>query len=247
MQLRQKSKRGVLAGACLFTALMLGGCGAAFPNLSDQQLDQAGEYAANLLLKYDSNNRRRLLSEEEMAKEEQRRAAWAVKPVDEEALPETEQTGNPAIGDTETGEEKPTVYGKLEDFYEFPQEIGIEYTGYEVGKSYPADQSSFFSLDAAAGKEILALKFRLTNRGEGAQKIDLMNRQGSYRVTVNGSYSRAQLTTLLDNDLATYQGTLLPGAAQELVLLIEIEQGTEISSLSIRLKNDAIESTIRLE
>lgn len=245
----RKCGRVLYTGAALMLACLLGGCGGDFPQLSDEQMDAAGEYAANLLLKYDSDYRRRLMTLEEMEKESQKRAAWAVKPPAEEGTQEQQpveiipQPGDNTGGLPDTG----IKYGTLEDYFAFPDGVDIRYTGYRVCNSYPEDQSSFFSLDASAGKDILAIEFELSNQGEAAQTIDLMNRKGSYRITVNGSYSRSQLTTLLDNDMATFQGRVLPGEVQQLVLLAEIDEGMEVSTLTIRLKNDAIESTIQLK
>lgn len=240
--------RGILTGICFLTALLIAGCGEAVPDLNDEQTSLVGEYAANILLKYDSNHRQRLMSEEEIKKEEERRAAWEVRipSADDPEVPE--KPSNSSKPEQGTGEKQPAEYGKLEDFYDFTDEVGIEYTGYYVCSSYLEGQADVpFTLDAAQGKEILVLKFLLKNNSDALQKVDLIKRNDFYRVTVNGNYSRTPLTTLLDNDLSTFRGELMPGASQEIVLLTEIEQGTEISSLTIRLKNESSESTILLK
>lgn len=238
--------RVILMGLSFLMALLITGCGETVPDLNDEQTNLVGEYAANVLLKYDSNHRKRLMSEEEIKKEEERRAAWDVRipPAEDPEVPEkpVKPSGQ------EAGEKQPTEYGKLEDFYDFADEVGIEYTGYYVCSSYLEVQDDVpLTLDASQGKEILVLKFQLKNNTDALQKVDLMRRNDSYRVTVNGDYSRTPLTTVLDNDLNTFQGSLMPGASQEIVLLTEIEQGTQISSLKIRLKNESKESTVLLE
>lgn len=247
-RLKALRKKGLMAGLAFLSAVTLGACGGDFPELNDQQIDEAGEYAANLLLKYDSDHRRRLLSIEEMKKESDRRDAWLVKLPEEEKeeILKPEET-KPSQDSQGIKPEEQKKYGRLEDFYDFQDGIAIQYLGFTVCSSYPEDSSSFFSLDASEGKEILVLRFELSNSGEAAQQVDLMNRKGSYRITVNGDYTRGQLTTLLENDLATYQNKLTPGEKQEVVLLTEIEKGTEIQNLVLRLKNDSIESTILLK
>lgn len=241
--------RGILTGICFLTALLIAGCGEAVPDLNDEQTNLVGEYAANVLLKYDSNHRQRLMSEEEIKKEEERRAAWEVRIPSEEDPEVPEKPSNPSKPEQGTGEKLPAEYGKLEDFYDFTDEVGIEYTGYSVCASYLDGQADVpLTLDAATGKEILVLKFLLKNNSDALQKVDLIKRNDSYRVTVNGNYSRTPLTTfLLDNELSTFQGELMPGDSREVVLLTEIEQGTEISSLTLRLKNESMESTILLK
>lgn len=242
---------GILTGISFLTAMLISGCGETMPDLSNEQINLVGEYAANVLLKYDSHHRGRLMSEEEIEKEMARRAAWEVKipsAEDPETSKKPSETSKPSEPGQEAGEKPPVEYGKLEDFYDFTDEVGIEYTGYDVCTSYleGLDDTSL-ALDAAPGKKILVLKFLLKNNSDALQQIDMLRRNDSYRVTVNGDFSRTPLPTLfLDNDLSTFQGALMPGASQETVLLIEIDQGTQISSLTIRLKNEEKESTILL-
>ena len=91
------------------------------------------------------------------------------------------------------------------------------------------------------------MKFLLTNGSEGSQQIDLTSQKNTYRITVNETYSRTSLPTFLENDLTNYQGKLMPGASEELVLLIEVESDTVVSSMKMRVKNDQIAYTILLE
>lgn len=237
--------RGFLAGALLLAALPFAGCGSRLPNLNDGQMDQVAEYAANLLIKYDSNNRMRLMSEEEMQKEEEKRAAWDVPYPSAEP---TESPEDPKGSENQGSEEKPDVppvqYGALEDLFELPSGVGIQYTGYFTSERYPDDLTGF---DASAGMEILALQFVLQNDTDATQNIDLLNQDITYRITVNGSNTSSQMLTMLDNDLATYQGKIPSGDSLELVLLTEIEEGTEVNSLTMRGKKADGESTILLK
>lgn len=237
--------RVFFAGTLLLAALSLAGCGVKLPNLSDEQMDQVGEYAANLLLKYDSNNRMRLMSEEDMKLEEARRAAWTVK---YPTVDKTESPREPQKTDKEDTkkpvETQPVKYGNLEDMYEFPSGVSIRYTGYAVYDSYPDDLGGF---DATEGKEILALQFVLQNNTDATQSIDFLNQGIIYRITVNSDYARSQMLTMLENDLGTYQGKIASGDSKELVLLTEIDRGEEINSLTMRGENAAIETTIQLK
>lgn len=249
MRFRKIFARVSSVAMCLMI-LTLCGCSDDFPKLSDEQMDQAGEYAAVTLLRYDASNRSRLLSEEQIKLADERKAAWqqAANTVYEEPeVPDETITAPEHGGANSDGIPAEPVYDNLEDYFVLPDGVSIQYTGYQLCNSYSEDEGSFFSLDATAGKEILVLKFQLKNTGISNQFVDLWNRKGSYKITVNKSYTRAQLTTMLMNDLSTFEGTIPAGSAQEVVLLTEVEKGTDITSMTLKMKNDAIECTILLK
>ena len=54
------------------------------------------------------------------------------------------------------------------------------------------------------------------------------------------------MTTWLLDDLATFQGVIPAEGSASAVLLIEVEDGTEISTVSLKLKSDSNVCTIRL-
>ena len=180
-----------------------------------------------------------------MQKEEEKRAAWDVQYPSAEP---TESPEDPKGSESQVSEVKPDVppvqYGALEDLFELPSGVGIQYTGCFTAERYPDDLTGF---DASAGMEILALQFVLQNDTDATQNIDLLNQDITYRITVNGSHTSSQMLTMLDNDLATYQGKIASGDGLELVLLTEIEEGTEVSSLTLRGKKADGESTILLK
>ena len=66
------------------------------------------------------------------------------------------------------------------------------------------------------------------------EKIDLLNTNSRYIITVNDSIRANALTTMLPNDMSTYAETLEPGQTQELVLLLEVnEDGSKSEALVI--------------
>lgn len=241
--------RTLLGVACLAFALFLGGCGYDYPQLSAEDTDRVSEYAANLLLKYDSGNRSRLLSLEEMEKEKERLAAWEVPQI--QPTPEASPDPNDGnIGGTEGGEKEQNPeqkYSRLEDFYGLPDGVEISYSSFDQMQSYEPSNASFFSLEAQKGKELLVLYFDLNNTTDGAQSIDFLSDHATYLITVNNSFTRVKLTTLLDNDLATYQGKLMPGESQKLVLLAEIDEGMDITSLILWMKKEDQDALVLLK
>lgn len=245
-------KKGAYTAAfLLIAALTLGGCGGEYPDLSDEQVERAGEYAAMMLLKYDSLNRSRLMSIEAMQKEDARREAWAKaaresKRQDAEESKEEKEKPGQNSGDSYTVIDNTGSVSSLSDGILLPAGVEIDYKGYSLQDQY-SEGNSGFAITASKGTKLLVLKFGLSNKNDGSESVDLMEQDNSFVITVNGNYSRRTLMTLLDNDMASYMGKLMPGESTELVLMIEVEQGMSVESLRIKVKNDRIECTIPLE
>lgn len=241
-------KKKIVAVVCIIP-LLLSGCNSEFPDLTDEQAKVIGEYAAVTLLKYDANNRSRLVDlsqvEEKPVAEitpevekqpelEPPKEPEAVKPVDPEK-PEQNAKGEEAVS-------------SIEEFLDLPEGVSVSYVGYDLCQSYQDKDSLYFIIEASEGKELLVAKFELTNDSSAAQEINLLDRRDNYRLTVNESYTRTTLTTLLENDLSTYMGTLESGVSKEVVLLIEVDaaDATNVQNISLNLKNELKTCTIQL-
>lgn len=69
----------------------------------------------------------------------------------------------------------------------------------------------------------------------------------AFSVTVNGEYTAAAQTTILPNDLSTFQGSLLAGESGDTVLLFEIPQEiSAVSDLSLKVTMNGSQNTIKL-
>jgi hypothetical protein len=79
----------------------------------------------------------------------------------------------------------------------------------------------------------------MSNNSGADQEINIFEKNPVCKVTVNGNYTRTALVTMLTNDLSTYMDTLNAGAAEEVVLLIEIDESmaSEINTVSLTMKN----------
>lgn len=244
-------RKKTVAVMCIMT-LMLSGCGSEFPNLTDEQAKEIGEYAAVTLLKYDANSRSRLVdlsqveeesveeSVPEVEKQPEAMESESSKELEVEQLVEPEQPERPV--------EPENMAASMEEFLELPEGVSISYKEYEMCQSYQEEGSLYFALEASAGKELLVTKFDLRNESSDTQEINLLDRRDNYRLMVNESYTRTALTTLLANDLSTYIGTLEPGASVEVVLLIEVDaaEATNVQTISLNLKNELKTYTIQL-
>lgn len=230
--------------------LMLAGCGSSFPDMTLDEEQAIGEYAAKLLLKYDANNRSRLVSREEVAALESQ-----LEQTVQNWIPEQTHEGMGPVDDTpiiEIGQETSgnVSTGSLEGFYELADGIKVTYQGTEICESYSqdGDANAYFALDASEGKKLLVLKFRIENQSQAEQNIDLLSKSGIIKVTVNGN-SYSALTTMLMEDMSTYMGDVPADGSIDTVLLAEIDGGVadNISSLTLNLKNDSKKCTIQLQ
>lgn len=242
-------KRNIICGALLCTMMLsMTACGNEIPDLTEEESQRIGEYAAVTLLKYDANNRSRLVEPEVVIAKLEKDAAKEAARAEREAA-KSEET---ASGTTEvtmpTAQED--IIASMDDFFALPEGVTLTYEDYLVADSYPEDGSAdeYFALDASQGKKLLVLRFDLTNETEQEQTIDLLNTNSGYIITVNGSTRANALTTMLPNDMSTYAETLNPGENQELVLLLEVNEdvANEVQNIALQLKNASNEYTIQL-
>lgn len=234
-------KKGI-AVMCL-TALLLSGCGAVMPDMTDEEASAIGEYAAIKLLKYDASSRSRLVDFAQLEEQGPTRQP-EVRPSEPEQ-PSAPEPETPVIDNTAAGE---TSAESMESFLELPEGLRLIYTGYEQSSNYQEDPSSYFALEASEGKELLILHFSMQNDSDGGQPVDLFDSKATYRVTVNGNYSRTALTTMLSNDLTTYMGTVSAGGAEDVVVLIEVEPEKmgSVDSLTLNLKKGSQSYVMRI-
>lgn len=231
-------------------AVFLTGCGSDFPDMTQEEEQMVGEYAANVLLKYDANNRSRLVSREIVAEDYVRREQ-----MEEAVIPEATQTMDPVEDTpvTEIGQETADGFrtGSLEEFYNLPEGVSITYQGNEICNSYFQDgeNSEYLALDATEGKALLVMKFIIDNQSPSEQMVDLLSHNVIIRVTMNESSKYNVLTTLLMNDMSTYAGMIPAGASAETVLLFEIDEAESnaVTSLSLQLKEEDRTCAIQLQ
>lgn len=236
----------------LMLLFVLSGCGNAIPDMTEEEAQQIGEYAALTLLKYDANNRSRLVDisviEAHDAKEQM------MQELAEQAAQNKEPEGMKPVDDTPTIEKEEGAVAEpklsFEDFYGLPDGVSVVYQGYNVCDSYVGDASDeFFALEASTGKQFLVLEFGILNQSESEQFIDLFSKTATYRVTVNDSKAQNALTTMLMNDISTYVDNIAAGDVADVVLLVEIEGALagNISSISLNMKNESKTGTIQLQ
>jgi len=231
--------------------LMFGLSGCAqnqIPELTQDEIQTVSEYVAVTMMKYDAGHRSRLV---ELPEGERLPPVETPVPT---AVPQappvaSEQQTSPDDNTQQTPSEEAVNPYSMEEVMGLPEGVAAAYTGYQLCSRYPDNGGAGgFSLDAVDGRQLLILKFSLTNTSGQEQAVDLLSSGTVYRITVNGNYIRRALTTILGDDMTTFVGTLPEGSSTEAVLVIEVENETadNLSSLEISLKNDSKTYTLQL-
>ena len=230
-------------------------------DLTAEESEQVSEYAAAMLLSYDTGYHSRLLTEEEIAVAEAEEAAARAKQERIDQIAESYVNSEPekteGASDTDSSgdgasesEEAPVV---LSEFLGLSG-LDLQYAGNTVTNSYPeagdADETSaFFAMRATPGNKLLVLKFHMQNISGGDCAVDLLSKKVRFSVSSDVIEKTNMQVTMLDNDLSTYQGTLAQGAGADVVLVAEIPEGqaSDVGALKLGVKCGGESASLKLQ
>ena len=245
-------KNSILATGLILAAAVTG-CGNSIPDMTGEQQELVVEYAADVLVKHSKNYDGKLVELSVVREAEAKEAAMkqAVKEAarEEEARKEDEEAESTS-SDVEvidnTGEAAQQNPSTIEEFLKLDS-VKFTYTGHETDSLYPEQgEELFFVMNATEGNKLLILKFQAENLSDGENSLDIAQSGTRFKIVVNGTEKNA-LTTMLLNDLAYYQKTLNAGESQEVVLICEVPESEEVSSLGLVMKNEETSTEISLE
>lgn len=240
--------------ACIFLcgiimAAFVTGCGSTMPDLTQEETELISEYAVGVLLKYDTRHGSRLVdtTEYDMAAEEV-----------EEDIPEPEQTTEPEpenpvddaeVVDVSQDEEIEAVPATIEEYYGI-QGIKFQYLGYELTQSYPSgadDENLFFAMDATEGTQLLVLRFAAANVSSSDQTLNMMGSGARFRVSVNGETGQNALSTMLLDDMQTFNDVIPAGYSVELVCVVEVPQSTSVNTIELTMRGNGDNAVMILQ
>ncbi len=244
-------------------SLVMTACGS-IPKLSADETEMVSEYAASLLLKYDSENHSRLVDTTAFFEkynaavknyQDQEKAYYdAVEREAEQRRREAEaqEKANEAYNNDGTG--GATVVNadgagnKTETFSDMPiaeflglSDFTINYAGCEIMDAYPKDPGDVgFSLSALHGNTLLVLFFDVTNNSGSDKELDLSYNAISvtYKVSVNGSKYTRIMDTMLPDSLLGYTESFAGNETKKVSLILEVPAGTLVESLSMTITSD---------
>jgi len=130
--------------------------------------------------------------------------------------------------------------GRDYDFAGFLEQdnISIKYDYYMVLDEYPSydHDGVFITIEAPQGYKLVVLKFKLENKTNDEQFVDLYSKDVDYRIIVDNSKSAKQMLTILMDDLYTYEGSIMGSMYNEAVLLFQVSDDIALNMQDIKLK-----------
>ena len=226
----------LLCGVMLSTA----GCGTKPYDLSSEEQEKVAAYAAHVVTRYNDRQDEGLIKiqQEDLSKEDTTES----KEQQTDTKDKQETSADPAKNTTADAEKPKTETVSLRQALKLEDGLDASFENYDVTDSYV--ESDYFAMTATAGKTCLAVHINLKATG-GDIECDMLKKNLKYRVVINGDKTVAAQTSILLNDLGTYQGTIAGGSTQECVLLFETEKQNVENITSLQLKvSDGSTSTV---
>ena len=174
-------------------------------------------------------------------------------PPDEGMTPPPDEGEVPAPDDGDALVDSPEYGDEISATVPLGEALGIpgadiKYVSYEVAEHYPENGEELaFSMKAASGKRLLVVHFDLSNPGGDDIEVHTNSTEFKARLLVNGTDKVRGDVTFLDNDLMNYSGLLTAGATVDAVLVFEIPEGEEISSMDLLIIRDGEEQGYTLQ
>lgn len=220
-----------LACLCMagIAAVMLTACSSIVSDMNEGQKNIVAEYAADIMLKYDRHYSDRYMETEPLTEEET---------FDRSIEDDTAKNNN-----TQQGGEPSSEQGGAQTYNTIEQILGLEgfsvtYKDYQLTESYPSEkaENALFVMQAVENSRLLVVKLAVTNTSGKKQKLDVMNYDARYQLTVNESSKlNAQITLLLDA-FNTYEGSFGAGETKELVLIFQTKEQKKADIKNLQLK-----------
>lgn len=226
----------LLCGVMLSTA----GCGTKPYDLSSEEQEKVAAYAAHVVTRYNDRQDEGLIKiqQEDLSKEDTTES----KEQQTDTKDKQETSADPAKNTTADAEKPKTETVSLRQALKLEDGLDASFENYDVTDSYV--ESDYFAMNATAGKTFLAVHINLKATG-GDIECDMLKKNLKYRVVINGDKTVAAQTSILLNDLGTYQGPIAGGSTQECVLLFETEKQNVENITSLQLKvSDGSTSTV---
>lgn len=244
-----KKRWSIVLILCCFV-FILGGCGAQIPDMTEEERKAISEYAAGLLLKYDTSQPSRLVDLEALEEAENTPEPTQTPEADVQVTPEpgeqvTSETDQPTVPENTEGPEEqpdegrdpvetpqPESWDPLESTLLLPEGVTLQLLGYEAVDVYQEETVGNQEVKAEQGRKILVFRFVMTNNSDLKQEIDMLQDNIRYKVYVQDELINGMLT-MIENDLTTYIGSIEAKEALELFLFAEAEEellqgGTDI-------------------
>ncbi len=253
-------KKRLTAGALVLAASITAcGCGNQVYELTDEERAVVVHYSAHAVTKFNKKQSEGVqdvaayLYMQELKEEERKRRAEEQK--QQEAQQKEEQKKNPQNDKGQAGTGKDNSQGQPEEkanYVPLNEALGISgidavYKGYEVVSAYTESES--YMINASSGNELLVLHVDLKNSAGSVAKCNILSKMPSFQLAVNSKVKVSADTTILLNDLGTYQGRIEPGDTVKTVLVFQVKKGSakKVGSMDLEVRVGQKTSMVQLE
>lgn len=236
-------KKYVLCGVITMLLFSLTGCVEAY-ELSEADQTKVANYAAHVVAKYNRRQEKGLEPitqadiDKSLEKEEKK------KQQEDSQDAQNSSNANSSEGSSVQNENAEAV--TLAQALQMETGLDAAFVNYDITEKFV--QEDYFLLNATAGKQYLVLHVDLT-AGAEAVACDMYAKDLSYQIVINGDKKVVAQTSILLNDLGTYQGTIEAGGKASCVLLFETEAENlqNIEHLQLYVTSSAGKSVVNLK
>lgn len=239
---KQMKKRRLAAGAlALAVSVTACGCGEQIYEMTKEEEAVIVHYAAHAVSKFNKKQPEgiedvtalKALMEEEAEQKEREKEKKRQEKEEKKAAEDKKQAESPS-SDSKSGQD-----GQQKKYVSLSRALGLGkikavYRRYETAAAYQASQS--YMIRADSGNELLVLHVNLRNDTDETVKCDILSKMPVFRLTAGGELSVTADTTILLNDLGTYQGSIQAGKKAGTVLIFQVKKGAVKSSDSLELE-----------
>lgn len=226
----------------LASAVLLSGCVKNDIKMTDEQVDRAAEYAAGILLKYDKNYESTLIAETMVPKE----SAEPVENDNSKSL-ETENVTQSASNSTSVEDENDQ--NEQLDTVNLSDAIGVKecrvnYLKFEILDSYEQGEAVYMKADK--DKKLVVLEFKIKNNSNSDKKVNLLKKNISYTLTVDGGGEYKPELSILVNDLQFYNENIQKGKSKKAVLVFSISEKEVKETMKLLVTHDNKKSEVKI-
>lgn len=226
---------------CIFIFTMTG-CGNEIPEMSEEESAMVSNYAATLLLKYDSGYQTKLLNQEQLEQEEQMQKQiqeeaqrLAALEAEKEAKKQEEEQAKESEGQSSV---ENVTYVNPAEFLGLDG-ISISYNGVEYLDQYPKDgEDLYFATTATEGCKLAVVHLGLSNQTSEVRNADVFSTNARFKVSFNDGDYHSIMSTLFTEDFSVFNGEIQPGESVDTVLLMELkeEDCVDVNALNLYIK-----------
>lgn len=235
--------KGMICVLMCGAMLLFTGCGEEPYDLSKEEQGKIADYAAHVVTKYNGSQKEGLLKIEPELLENSEEEENSTQTEQQETNDQQQEGSKNTSAEADKPKEETVTLAKA---LQLESGLNASFDRYDVTDSYV--EADYFAMNATSGKTYLVLHINLT-AGEQDVNCDMLAKNLKFRAVINGEKEVGAQTSILLNDLSTYQGTIPQGNTQDCVLLFETETDavSNIESLGLKVQAGSSSSMVNLQ